>query len=62
MTALESLATILVMDVSACTRLDVAGRLRQRRRFSGKEPPATALLRRLVTAWTGPVRVKVVVA
>ena len=48
--AVESIATVLVMDVSAFTRPGVAGWLRQLRRFTREESLATILLRRLVTA------------
>jgi hypothetical protein len=47
-----AIATVLMMDVSAFTGLGVAGRLRQLRGFTGKEPLMTELLRCLVTALT----------
>lgn len=53
MTPVGPVATIVVMDVSAMTRRDVAGRLRHRRRFPGEKPPTCEVLRRLATAWTG---------
>ena len=48
-----SVATVIVMQVSAMTRRDVAGRLRHGRRFPGEKPPACEILRRFATAWTG---------
>jgi len=50
--AVESIATILVMDVSTFTRPGIARWLRQLRGFTGEKPLATELLRRLVTAST----------
>jgi hypothetical protein len=49
----EPVATVVVMDVSAMTRRDVAGRLRHGRRFPGEKPPAREILRRRAAAWTG---------
>ena len=51
--AIESIAAVLVMDVSAFTRPGVAGWLRQLRRFTRKESLATILLRRLLATHTG---------
>jgi hypothetical protein len=48
--AVGAVTTVLVMNVPAFTRADVAGGLRQRRRFTGEEPLATVFLRRLLTA------------
>jgi hypothetical protein len=48
--AVESFATVLVMNVSAFARPGVARWLRQRRRFTGEKPLTTVLLRRLFTA------------
>jgi hypothetical protein len=48
--AIESIATILVMNVSAFTRPGVARWLWQLRSFTGEEPLATILLRRLLAA------------
>jgi hypothetical protein len=50
--AVVVVATVLVMDVLALTRIKITGRLRQRRRFLGEKPPTTVLLRRQATAWT----------
>lgn len=50
--AIESIAAVLVMDVSAFTRPGVAGWLRQLRRFTRKESLATILLRRLLATRT----------
>jgi len=50
--AIESIATILVMNVSAFTRPGVARWLWQLWCFTGEEPLATILLRRLLTAGT----------
>ena len=50
--AIESIAAVLVMDVSAFTRPGVAGWLRQLRRFTREESLATILLRRLLAART----------
>jgi hypothetical protein len=44
--------TVVVMDVSAMTRRDVAGRLRHGRRFPGEEPPACEVLRGFAAAWS----------
>ena len=48
-----SVATVVMMEVSAMTRFDVAGRLRHGRRFPGEKPPTCKTLRRFATAWTG---------
>lgn len=48
--AIESIAAVLVMDVSTFARPRVARRLRQLRSLTGKESLTTILLRRLVTA------------
>jgi hypothetical protein len=53
MTPIESVATVVVMEVSAMTRRDVAGRLRHGRRFPGEKPTAREILRRFATARTG---------
>jgi hypothetical protein len=53
MTPVESLATVVVMEVPAMTRCDVAGWLRHGRRFPGEKPPACEVLRRFAAAWTG---------
>jgi len=53
MAPVESVATVVVMQVSAMTRRDAAGRLRHGRRFPGEKPPACEILRRFATAWTG---------
>ena len=53
MTPVESVATVVVMQVSAMTRRDAAGRLRHGRRFPGEKPPACEILGRFATAWTG---------
>jgi len=53
MPPVEPVATIVVMDVSAMTGRDVAGRLRHVRRFPGEKPPACEMLRRFAASWTG---------
>jgi hypothetical protein len=53
MPAVGPVTTIVVMDVSAMTRFDVAGRRRHGRRFPGEEPPACEFLRRFAAAGTG---------
>ena len=53
MTPVGSVATIVVMGVSAMTRRDVAGRLWHGRRFPGEKPPACKIPRRFAAAWTG---------
>jgi hypothetical protein len=52
MAAVESIATVLVMDVSTFTRPGVTRWLRQLRSFTREESLATVILRRLVTAST----------
>jgi hypothetical protein len=51
--AVGAVATVVVMDVPAFARADVAGWLRQWWRFTGEESLATKLLRRPVAACTG---------
>ena len=51
--AIESAATVLVMDVAAFTGPAIAGWLRQRRCLTGEESPAAVHLLRFVTGWTG---------
>jgi hypothetical protein len=53
MPPIRSVATVVMMEVSAMTHFDVAGRLRHRRRFPGEKPPTCEVLRRFATAWTG---------
>lgn len=53
MPPIGSVATVVMMEVSAMTHFDVAGRLRHRRRFPGEKPPTCEVLRRFATAWTG---------
>lgn len=53
MTPIESVATVVVMDVSAMTRFDVTGRLRHGRRFPGEKPLPCELLRRRTTVRSG---------
>ena len=53
MTPVGPVTTIVVMDVSAMTRFDVAGRLWHGRRFPGEKPPACEIPRRIAAAWTG---------
>jgi len=53
MTPVESVATVVVMEVSAATRRDVAGRLRHGRRFPSEKAPTCELLRSLTTVWPG---------
>jgi hypothetical protein len=53
MSPVESFATVVVMEVPAMTRFDVAGWLRHGRRFPGKKPPAREIPRRFAAAWAG---------
>lgn len=53
MPPIGSVATVVMMEVSAMTHFDVAGRLRHRRRFPGEKPPARKILCRLAAARTG---------
>ena len=53
MTPVGPVTTIVVMDVSAMTRFDVAGRLWHGRRFPGEKPPTCEIPRRIAAAWTG---------
>lgn len=51
--AVGSVASVVVMTVSAMTRCGVAGWLRHGRRVPGEKAPACELLRRFAAAWTG---------
>lgn len=53
MTPVGPVATVVMMEVSAMTHFDVAGRLRHRRRFPSEKPPARKILCRLAAARTG---------
>ena len=53
MTPVESIASVVVMEVSAMTRRDVTGRLRHGRRFPGEKPTARKIPRSFATARTG---------
>jgi len=53
MTPVESVATVVVMEVSTMTRLGIAGRLRHVRCLPSEKPTACETLRRFATAWTG---------
>ena len=46
-------ATVVMMEVPAMTRFDVASRLRHGRRFPGEKPPACEIPRRFAAAGTG---------
>ena len=53
MTPVDSFATVVMVEVSAMTRFDVAGPMRHGRRFPSEKPPAREILRRFAAARTG---------